>query len=41
MRRVVQDKIENKVAEALLTDKITKGDKVEIDSDNFEIIVIK
>lgn len=30
MRRVIQDKVENAVAEALLSDKIKKGDKIEI-----------
>ncbi len=39
MRRVVQDKVENAVAEALLSDKIKKGDKIEINSETFEIIV--
>jgi len=39
MRRVVQDKVESVVAEALLADKIKKGDKMEINSENFEIIV--
>ena len=40
MRRVVQDKIENQVAQALLSDKVIKGNKIEINPDNFEIIVI-
>ena len=39
MRRVIQDKVENSVAEALLSDKITKGDKIEIDPENFEVII--
>lgn len=39
MRRVVQDKVENAVAQALLSDKIKKGDKFEINSENFELIV--
>ena len=39
MRRVVQDKVESVVAEALLSDKIKKGDRIEINSENFEIIV--
>ena len=38
MRRVIQDKIENVIAEALLSDKITKGDSIEINPENFEII---
>ena len=39
MRRVIQDKVENVVAEALLSDKIKKGDKFEIESENFELVV--
>jgi len=39
MRRTIQDKVENSVAEALLSDKIKKGDKIEIDPETFEIIV--
>jgi ATP-dependent Clp protease ATP-binding subunit ClpA len=39
MRRVVQDKVENTVASALLSDKIKKGDKFEINPENFELIV--
>ncbi|MBI3631322.1 MAG: ATP-dependent Clp protease ATP-binding subunit [Candidatus Staskawiczbacteria bacterium] len=39
MRRVVQDKVENSVAQALLSDKITKGNKIEIDSESFEVII--
>lgn len=38
MRRVVQDKVENQVAQALLSDKIIRGDKIEINPDNFEVI---
>jgi len=41
MRRVMQDKIENKIAQALISDKISKGDKIEINPDNFEIHIIK
>jgi len=41
MRRVIQDNVENKVAEALLSDKIIKGDRMEINPENFEIIVFK
>ncbi len=40
MRRVVQDKVENKIAEALLSDKITKGNSIEINPENFDIIKI-
>ena len=39
MRRVIQDNVENAVAQALLSDKIKKGDKIEIDSETFEVIV--
>ncbi len=39
MRRVIQDKIENKLAEALLQDKIKKGDKIELDPETFEIVI--
>jgi len=39
MRRVVQDKVEDAVASALLADKIKKGDRFEINSETFEIII--
>jgi len=39
MRRVVQDKVENTIAQALLSDKITKGNKIEINPETFEIII--
>ncbi|MCX6722026.1 MAG: ATP-dependent Clp protease ATP-binding subunit [Candidatus Staskawiczbacteria bacterium] len=39
MRRVVQDKVENAVAQALLSDKIKKGDTFEINPETFEVIV--
>ena len=39
MRRVVQDKIENAVAEALIADKIKKGDRFQINSETFEIMI--
>jgi ATP-dependent Clp protease ATP-binding subunit ClpC len=39
MRRVIQDKVENAIATALLSDKIKKGDRFEIDSETFEIVV--
>ncbi len=39
MRRVVQDKVENSIAQALLSDKIGKGDKIEIDPETFEVLV--
>jgi ATP-dependent Clp protease ATP-binding subunit ClpA len=39
MRRVVQDKVENVVAEALLSEKIKKGDKFEINPESFELVI--
>ncbi|TSC94796.1 MAG: ATPase AAA-2 domain protein [Parcubacteria group bacterium Licking1014_1] len=39
MRRVIQDKVENIVAEALISDNIKKGDKIEIDPENFKLII--
>ena len=39
MRRVIQNNIENVIAEALLADKIKKGDRIEINAENFEIII--
>jgi len=38
MRRVVQDTIENEIAQALLSDKVTKGGTVEIDPETLKII---
>ncbi len=38
MRRVVQDKIENTLAESMLSKKLKKGDKIKIDSQTFQII---
>lgn len=39
MRRVVQDKVENAVAQALLSDKIKKTDRFQIDPETFELII--
>ncbi|MDO8486192.1 MAG: ATP-dependent Clp protease ATP-binding subunit [Candidatus Staskawiczbacteria bacterium] len=39
MRRVIQNTVESSVAQALLSDKIIKGSKIEIDSESFEVIV--
>jgi len=39
MRRVVQDKVENVIAEALISERIKKGDKIEVDPENFEIVI--
>lgn len=41
MRRVMQDNIENTIAQALLSDQIVKGDTIEISSENFEVIKIE
>lgn len=38
MRRVVQNKVENQIAQKLLSDEITKGDSIEINPENFEVI---
>jgi len=38
MRRVMQDKVENTIAQALLEDKLTKGQKFEINPENFEVV---
>ncbi len=40
MRRVMQDTVENKISEALLAETITKGDKIEINPDNFEVVKV-
>jgi len=37
MRRVIQDKVENAVASAMLSEKLKKGDKFEIDPETFDI----
>ncbi len=39
MRRVIQDKIGNVLAEALLSNKIKRGDKVEVDPEGFRLKV--
>jgi ATP-dependent Clp protease ATP-binding subunit ClpC len=38
MRRVIQDKVENQVAQALLSDTIIKGDKIEINPEDFSVV---
>lgn len=40
MRRVIQNKIENAVAQALLSDKIKKGESFEVSASNFSLIKI-
>ena len=37
MRRVIQDRVESAIAQALLSDKIKKGDRIEIDPETFEV----
>jgi ATP-dependent Clp protease ATP-binding subunit ClpC len=39
MRRVIQDTVENSVAQALLSDKIKKGDIISINSETFEVML--
>ncbi|MCD6550557.1 ATP-dependent Clp protease ATP-binding subunit [bacterium] len=39
MRRVIQDKVENVLAEALLRDDIKRGDKVSVDPRGFRLII--
>lgn len=41
MRRVIQEKVENPIAEALLGDKLKRGDTVKVDPEDFSIEVIK
>ncbi len=40
MRRMVQDKVENEIAKAIISDTIVKGDKIEINPDEFKIIKV-
>lgn len=39
MRRVIQNKVENVFASALLSEKLKRGTKVSIDSENFKLII--
>ena len=41
MRRVIQDKIENVLAMALLSRRINRGDRVEVAPENFDLIINK
>ena len=41
MRRVIQDKIEDELAEAILSGKLKRGDRVEINSEKFDLIINK
>jgi len=39
MRRVIQDKVENAIAQGLISDQIKKGDKIEVNAETFEVVV--
>jgi ATP-dependent Clp protease ATP-binding subunit ClpC len=39
IRRVIQDKIENVLAEAILADEIKKGERVTVEPNNFRLII--
>jgi ATP-dependent Clp protease ATP-binding subunit ClpB len=39
MRRAIQEKIENPIANALLSQQIGKGDKIEIDIHTWQTII--
>ena len=39
MRRVIQDKVENLLAKALLSGELKRGDKIEADPKDFELII--
>ena len=41
MRRVIQEKIENVLAPAIISNKLKRGDTVEINPINFELIIKK
>jgi ATP-dependent Clp protease ATP-binding subunit ClpC len=40
MRRVIQDKVENVLAQALLSGEIKRGDKIEIDPSDFKLKIV-
>jgi len=40
MRRTLQNKVENEIAQALLDESVVKGDKIEVNPENFKIIKI-
>jgi ATP-dependent Clp protease ATP-binding subunit ClpA len=40
LKRVIQDKVENILAEALLKDEVKKGDRIQIDSKKFKIKIL-
>ena len=39
MRRVIQDKVQNILANALLSDKLKRGNKVKVDPKDFSLII--
>ena len=39
MRRVIQDKVENNIAQALISDKIKKGDRFQVNPESFELVI--
>jgi ATP-dependent Clp protease ATP-binding subunit ClpC len=39
MRRVIQEKVENTLAQTIIAGKIKRGDKVQIDPEKFELII--
>jgi ATP-dependent Clp protease ATP-binding subunit ClpA len=39
MRRVIQDKVENVIAQALLADQLKKGDRFQVNPETFELII--
>jgi ATP-dependent Clp protease ATP-binding subunit ClpA len=39
MKRVIQDKIENSLAKALLSGSLKKGKKVKVEPKNFNLII--
>ena len=40
MRRTIQNKVENTLADSILSNKIKKGDKIKVDPKDFEVIII-
>jgi ATP-dependent Clp protease ATP-binding subunit ClpA len=39
MKRVIQDKVEDSLAQAFLADRIKNGAKIEIDPEQFYVII--
>jgi len=39
MRRVIQDKVENILAQAILAEKLKRGDRVEVEPEKFKLII--